>query len=147
MSQVKIAASDTSAGSTLFQWYPKITHIKRQTYYEHARSQSPLNLFDKPYIPIFSEIFNMLTYPFLSREHHYSYEHGGRVTSWAERRYDKCTTSRALVRDDGKILSAIDVRPRDCVSEHRARVVNGYLRGVTSCGYKYDAESMAPDVK
>lgn len=50
---------------------------------------------------------------------------------------DVCIRNRALVRDDGKIISGIDkIKHMDCsLCEYFAENVNGYLRGVEATGF------------
>lgn len=109
-----------------------INHIKRES----------LNDYRKVYLNTNSKLFNYLLSFTYGSKCRYFHEYGGRITSWMEENNGKCQNIRALVRDDGKILSDLHKRDIEPFSGYVAKVENGYLRGITNDGNLYNENSM-----
>ena len=110
-------------------WSIPIKHIKRETLSEYSRSYP-----DKNNYPIFNMLFSL----FDNKNFKHLYEHGGRIDSWAEIKGGKFTCNRALIRDDGKILSDISTRLIEPSTTYTATVIDGCLRGITHSGNYYN---------
>ena len=61
----------------------------------------------------------------------------GRVTSWEEKNGNLCNHYRALVRDDGRILSKIDLKEIDrCYAKDNAKIERKINKYETNFLYK-----------
>lgn len=84
--------------------YFSLKYVKRPSYIKSVFTTFKL------LIPIIREIFTIITYPILRSSHIYYYEKCGYIRSWIEFKHKNWNVNRALMRDDGKILSDISTR-------------------------------------